>query len=238
MPGIFDRIRGAFGAGRPEPQPPSNPRTQLGDAYAQQTELLQQVRRGAASVAASRRQLATQQEKLAAEIDSLTATAHRLLDQGRDDLASEALARKHGLTQQLRALEAQHSQLQREEENLVLTSTRLQAKVDSIRTKQNTVWAQYSADEAAARVAAALGDIDLGAAGQSVQRASALLADQALETPPSDDPAGIFDELAAMKAERAARGPAAPGEGSYQQPSPKLGGTVQDSTGADRELRP
>lgn len=71
-------------------------------------------------------------------------------------MAHEALVRKQALLQQLAGLETQHAQLQREEENLILTATRLQAKVDSIRTKQSTVWAQYSAAEASARVTAAL----------------------------------------------------------------------------------
>ncbi|MPM99922.1 hypothetical protein SDC9_147117 [bioreactor metagenome] len=233
MPGIIDRIARAFGSQSDDSKPAGDTRSELEDAYAQQTELLQQVRRGAAGVASSRRQLAAQQADLAAEIDSLTATAHRLLDQGQDSLAHEALVRKQALLQQLAGLETQHAQLQREEENLILTATRLQAKVDSIRTKQSTVWAQYSAAEASARVTAALGGIDLGAAGAVVQRADELLHTTAVPEPLAADElrAAAADELAAIRAALADRAPAAPGEGSYQQPGGYPSTGVTDSTG-------
>lgn len=233
MPGIIDRIARAFGSQSDDSKPAGDTRSELEDAYAQQTELLQQVRRGAAGVASSRRQLAAQQADLAAEIDSLTATAHRLLDQGQDSLAHEALVRKQALLQQLAGLETQHAQLQREEENLILTATRLQAKVDSIRTKQSTVWAQYSAAEASARVTAALGGIDLGAAGAVVQRADELLHATAGPEPLAADElrAAAADELAAIRAALADRAPAAPGEGSYQQPGGYPSTGVTDSTG-------
>ncbi|MEA5120220.1 MAG: PspA/IM30 family protein [Propionibacterium sp.] len=233
MPGIIDRIARAFGSQSDDSKPAGDTRSELEDAYAQQTELLQQVRRGAAGVASSRRQLAAQQADLAAEIDSLTATAHRLLDQGQDSLAHEALVRKQALLQQLAGLETQHEQLQREEENLILTATRLQAKVDSIRTKQSTVWAQYSAAEASARVTAALGGIDLGAAGAVVQRADELLHTTAVPEPLAADElrAAAADELAAIRAALADRAPAAPGEGSYQQPGGYPSTGVTDSTG-------
>ena len=148
-------------------------------------------------------------------------------------MAHEALVRKQALLQQLAGLETQHAQLQREEENLILTATRLQAKVDSIRTKQSTVWAQYSAAEASARVTAALGGIDLGAAGAVVQRADELLHATAVPEPLAADElrAAAADELAAIRAALADRAPAAPGEGSYQQPGGYPSTGVTDSTG-------
>ena len=66
MPGIIDRIARAFGSQSDDSKPAGDTRSELEDAYAQQTELLQQVRRGAAGVASSRRQLAAQQADLAA----------------------------------------------------------------------------------------------------------------------------------------------------------------------------
>ncbi|WP_341729012.1 PspA/IM30 family protein [Brooklawnia sp.] len=233
MAGIIDRIARAFGSQNGDPKPANDTRGELEDAYTQQIELLQQVRRGASSVASSRRRLAAQLVDLAAEIDSLTGTAHRLIDQGQDRLAQEALVRKQTLLQQLAGAEAQHRLLQREEENLILTATRLQAKVDSIRAKQHTVWAQDSAAEASAKVTAALGGIDLGQAGAVVQRADALLqAPVEPESPAADElNAAAADELTAIRAELVGRAPAAPGQGSYVQPGGYPTAGVTDSTG-------
>ncbi|NLA30146.1 MAG: PspA/IM30 family protein [Propionibacterium sp.] len=234
MPGIIRRIAQVFGSKNGDPEATDGAPNEQEDAYSQQIELLQQVRRGAASVASSRRQLARRQTELVAEIDSLTGTAHRLLDQGHERLAHEALVRKQTLLQELAGVDNQHAELQREEENLILTATRLQAKVDSIRAKQNTIWAQDSAAEASAKVTAALGGIDLGSADAVVQRADALL-----KTPlnpdlatPDELEAAAGAELAAIQAELAAREPsAAPSQGSYQQPGGYSSGEIRDSTG-------
>lgn len=237
MAGIFRRITRALGS-NDEPEQPVDP---IRDAYGEQIELLQQVRRGAAEVAANRKRLAQHMTQLAAEVDSLTVSARRLLEQGRDDLAREALARKQSLSAQLSALEAEHDQLRLTEERLVLTSTRLQAKIDAIRTKRETVWASYSAAEAQARVAAAVAalDGDIGRAGQVVQQAAQQT--EAVAAPPqvaselrqADFAELAAGELAAMKAELANRAPVEAGHGSYRQPGEPAEPDVQDAWPAD-----
>ena len=237
MAGIFRRITRALGSNG-EPEQPADP---IRDAYGEQIELLQQVRRGAAEVAANRKRLAQHMTQLAAEVDSLTVSARRLLEQGRDDLAREALLRKQSLSAQLTALEAEHDQLRLTEERLVLTSTRLQAKIDAIRTKRDTVWASYSAAEAQARVAAAFAalDGDLGRAGQVVQQAAqqsdAVAAPQqvASELRQGDFDEQAASELAAMKAEIASRAPIEAEHGSYRQPGEPAEPDVQDTWPAD-----
>lgn len=231
MPGFIERIARALGSQHDDPQRTSETRNELDDAYARQTELLQQVRKGAASVASSRRQLAEQQRETAAEIDSLTLSAHRLVDQGQSALAREALVRKQTLIHLLAGLDTKHAQLQREEENLIWTATRLQAKVDSIRAKQHTEWAQYSAREASQKVAEALRGIDVSETDAVVRRADALLQSTPDDQAISDDELNqaAAAEFEAIQDEFADRAPAAPGEGSYQQPGGYPAGGPSDS---------
>lgn len=247
MAGLLDRISRVFGTGKDNSQPPADPRTLFEDYFAEQTELLQKVRRGAAGVASSRKLLAQQLTKLAAEMDSLTLAARRSLDQGRDDLAREALLRKQQLARQLAELEAEHAQLQLEEERLVLISTRLQAKLDTIRARHASQWATYSAAEARLRVEEALDGIsaDVGNADEAVQLAAvrtrasqaSLAASDALLGPGQAAPEAKTEvdetqagaELAALKAELAARGPVAADHGAYLQPGQRGPSQVQDS---------
>lgn len=236
MAGILGRITRVFGSGAdPQPTDPGP------DSYHEQTQLLHAVRRGAAEVASSRKRLAQQMTQLASEIDSLTVTARRALEQGRADLAQEALLRKQRLLDELATLDAQHDQLQLTEEQLVLTSTRLQAKLDAIRAKRETVWATYSAAEAQARVDRALAslDPDLGRAEQIVRRAAqhATTPTVAPQTPVTGDQPEwaerVEGELAAMKAELASRGLVDAAHGSYQQPTSSDDGEIRDTWHAE-----
>ncbi len=96
-----------------------DPRETLDYSYTKQQELLQKVRRGVADVATSRKRIELQANGLSTQADKLTAQAQKALEVGREDLAREALTRRSGLQQQLTDLQAQHAQLQGEEEKLV-----------------------------------------------------------------------------------------------------------------------
>ena len=237
MAGILGRITRVFGSSD-DPQP-TDP---LQNSYGQQTQLLQEVRRGAAEVATSRKRLAQQMAQLASEIDSLTMTARRALEQGRDDLAREALLRKQSLTDELATLDDEHDRLQLTEEQLVLTSTRLQAKLDAIRTKQKTIWATFSATEAQTRVDQALAglDPDLGHAEDVVREAARHggAPIHAQQTADADDLSEraerAAEELVAMKSELAGREPVDATHGSYRQPAPSQdAGEIRDEWHAE-----
>ena len=107
------------------------------------------------------------------QIDKLTQQAQKALEVGREDLAREALTRRSGLQQQLTDLQAQHAQLQGEEEKLTRASQRLQAKVDAFRTRKETIKATYSAAEAQTRINEAFSGIseEMGDVGMAIQRA-------------------------------------------------------------------
>ena len=214
-----------------------DPRETLDYSYQKQLELLQNVRRGVADVATSRKRVELQASKLNSEVERLQSAAQRALESNREDLAREALTRKAGLQQQLTDLQAQHAQLQGEEEKLVRASSRLQAKVDAFRTRKETIKATYSAAEAQTRINEAFTGIseEMSDVGLAIQRAEdktlqlqarASAVDELLATGALEDPTGtvrdditreldalasdssVENELARMKAELTG-GPAA-----------------------------
>ncbi len=214
-----------------------DPRETLDYSYQKQLEMLQKVRRGVADVATSRKRIELQANQLNAEIDKMQRSAQRALEAGREDLAREALTRKAGLQSQLDDLQAQHAQLQAEEEKLIRGSQRLQARVDAFRTKKETIKASYSAAEAQTRINEAFTGLseEMGDVGMAIQRAEdktlqlqarAGAVDELIEAGAIDDPtdmhkdditreldalasdSSVEGELAAMKAQLSA-GPAA-----------------------------
>ncbi|MGH3510531.1 MAG: PspA/IM30 family protein, partial [Nocardioidaceae bacterium] len=115
-----------------------DPRETLDYSYQRQLDLLTKVKRGVADVATSRKRVELQGAQLQQTSDKLTDQAQKALSMGREDLAREALTRKSGLAAQIDDLKTQQAQLSGEEEKLTLASQRLQAKVESFRTKKET----------------------------------------------------------------------------------------------------
>jgi len=172
-----------------------DPRETLDYSYQRQLDLLSKVRRGVADVATSRKRVELQVNQLEAQSTKLQGQAEKAISVGREDLAREALTRKSGLTSQIADLKAQHAQLQGEEEKLTLAQQRLQAKVESFRTRKETIKATYTAAEAQTKIGEAFSGIseEMGDVGMAVQRAEdKTLAMQAR--------AGAIDELLASGA--------------------------------------
>jgi len=206
MAGIFARIATIFRAKADKAlDRAEDPRETLDYSYQRQLELLQKVRRGVADVATSRKRVEIQANQLNGEVEKLTLSAQRALEQNREDLAREALTRKSGLQQQLADLQTQHAALQGEEEKLVRASTRLQAKVDAFRTRKETIKATYSAAEAQTRINEAFTGIseEMGDVGLAVQRAEdktlqmqarASAVDELLASGALEDPTGTYKD--------------------------------------------
>ena len=150
-----------------------DPRETLDYSYQRQLDLLTKVRRGVADVATSRKRVELQVNQLEAQSSKLQGQAEKAISVGREDLAREALTRKSGLTSQIADLKAQHAQLQGEEEKLTLAQQRLQAKVESFRTRKETIKATYTAAEAQTRINEAMSGIgeEMGDVGLAIQRA-------------------------------------------------------------------
>lgn len=150
-----------------------DPRETLDYSYKKQLEMLQKVRRGVADVATSRKRIEVQMTQLQQQAEKLQQQAKKALSLGREDLAREALSRRSGLEGQLTDLRTQHEALQGEEEKLTLAAQRLQAKVESFRTRKETIKATYTAAEAQTRIGEAFSGIseEMSDVGMAVQRA-------------------------------------------------------------------
>lgn len=172
-----------------------DPREVLDYSYQRQLELLQQVRRGVADVATSRKRLELQVQQLRGSADRLSEQARQAVAAGRDDLAREALSRRAGVTRQVQELEQQHASLQAEEERLTLAAQRLQAKVEAFRTRKETIKATYTAAEAQTKIGEAVAGVseEMGDVGLAVQRAED-------KTQQMQARAGAIDELLASGA--------------------------------------
>src|SRR5690606_4290489 len=172
-----------------------DPREVLDYSYQRQLELLSKVRRGVADVATSRKRVELQIKQLEQQQEKLQAQAQKAIQVEREHLAREALTRKSGLNQQIADLKTQHANLQAEEEKLTLAQRRLQAKVESFRTRKETIKATYTAAEAQTKINEALSGIgeEMGDVGMAIQRAEDKTAQMQAR-------AGAIDELIASGA--------------------------------------
>ncbi len=172
-----------------------DPREVLDYSYDKQLQMLQQVRRGVADVATSRKRLELQAQQLNAAADKLQQQAAQAMSANREDLAREALTRRAAAQQQLTELASQHAALRAQEEKLTLASGRLQAKVDAFRTRKETMKATYSAAEAQTKIGEAFSGLseEMGDVGLAMQRAEDKTAQMQAR-------AGAIDELLASGA--------------------------------------
>lgn len=172
-----------------------DPREVLDYSYRRQLELLQQVRRGVADVATSRKRLELQVRQLQESGGKLSEQARQAVAAGRDDLAREALSRRGGVTGQIEDLGRQHASLRAEEDRLMLAAQRLQAKVEAFRTRKETVKATYTAAEAQTKIGEAFAGVseEMGDVGLAIQRAED-------KTQQMQARAGAIDELLASGA--------------------------------------
>jgi phage shock protein A len=192
-----------------------DPRETLDLSYEKQLSLLQNVKRGVAEVATSKKRLELQKIKLQMSLDKLDGQAKEALQAGREDLARKALENKAALQAQSATLDQQIADLQEQQQKLMAAESRLAIKVESFRTKKETIKAQYSAADAQVKVTESVTGIseEMADVGMAVQRAeektenmrarSAAL-DELLESGTLTDYSGSDDldrELAKVKAE-------------------------------------
>jgi phage shock protein A len=150
-----------------------DPRDVLDYSYQRQLEMLTQVRRGLADVATSGRRLDLQANQLQQSADKLHDQASEALEVGREDIAREALNRRAAALDQLAELGPQRESLRNDEQKLTLAAQRLQTKVESFRSRKETVKATYTAAEAQTRINESVAGIseEMGDVGLAMQRA-------------------------------------------------------------------
>jgi phage shock protein A len=159
-------------------------------SYEQMLDHLTKVRQALVTVAASRKQIELQEQQLQHSADHLQEQARAALALGKEDLAREALQRKAAAQGQIDGMEAQHQQLNEEEEKLEHTLAALQERVNQFRTQKETLKAQYTAASAMTSVNESVAGISgtLGDSGAALQRAQDKIATMQAR-------AGALDEL-------------------------------------------
>lgn len=150
-----------------------DPRETLEVSYEKQLSLLQNVKRGVAEVATSKKRLELQKAKLQMGLEKLDGQAKEALQAGREDLARRALESRAALQAQSATLDQQIADLQEQQQKLMDAESRLAIKVESFRNKKETIKAQYSAAEAQVKVTESVTGIseEMADVGMAVQRA-------------------------------------------------------------------
>src|SRR5438874_6706459 len=174
MPGLMARLSLIFRAkfskllDRAE-----DPGETLDYSYEEQLRQLQNVKRGIADVTTAKKRLELQYASMEQQANKLDGQARTALQQGREDLAREALTRKAALQGQLEGIMQQGQQLEAQQQKLIQGEKTLQAKVESFRTQKEVIKAQYSAAEAQVRIGEAATGIgeQMADVGLAIQRA-------------------------------------------------------------------
>jgi phage shock protein A len=150
-----------------------DPREVLEYAYAQQRELLAEVKRGLIEVATSRRQLEQQTQKLRARVSQVEDQARRALAAGREDLARTALQRKQSALVELEALNRQVTEAVEQERKFIAAEQQVSARVEEFRNRRTALAASYTAAEAQVRVNDAFAGVagNQAEVGLAIQRA-------------------------------------------------------------------
>jgi len=166
------------------------PDEMLDYSYSQMLDQLTKVRQALVTVAASRKRIELQEQQLQHSVDHLNQQAATALSAGREDLAREALQRKAAAQGQIDGMEAQHQQLNEEEQKLEQTLSALQQRVNQFRTQKETLKAQYTAAAAESSINESVAGISstLGDSGAALERAQDKIASMQAR-------AGALDEL-------------------------------------------
>jgi phage shock protein A len=149
------------------------PDEMLDYSYSQMLDQLTKVRQALVTVAASRKQIELQEQQLQHSVDHLQQQAAAALSVGKEDLAREAIQRKAAAQSQIDGMEAQHQQLNEEEQKLEQTLSALQQRVNQFRTQKEMLKAQYTAASAESSVNESVAGISttLGDSGAALERA-------------------------------------------------------------------
>jgi DNA-binding XRE family transcriptional regulator len=193
---VGESILGGRRRGRPWPAAgvpldsvlPPDPRQTLDFAYQRQLVILQQVRRGVADVATSRKRVDLQISQLEQSVARLARQREDALAAGQEDLASDARSRAARYQERLSQLRVQLVGLTTEEQKLTAAMQRLQAKVDAFRVRKETLKATYTAARASQEIRDALDELDAQAGGQEPISGEAV-------PPPGPEAASLEDEL-------------------------------------------
>jgi phage shock protein A len=128
-----------------------DPAETLDYSYEKQLEQLQNVKQGIADIATAKKRLQSQKTNVDEQIAKLDDQARQAMATGREDLARAALERKLQAQGEMQSFDQHVAQLEDQQQQLIDSEKKLQAKVEAFRTKKEVVKAEYSASEAQVR---------------------------------------------------------------------------------------
>jgi phage shock protein A len=171
-------------------------------SYQKQIEQLQNVKKGIADVATSKKRLQLQTERLGQSVVKLDTQARQALAAGNEELARTALERKNVAQTELQSLDGQVKELQVQQDQLTQSEQNLRTKIEQFRSKKEVIKAQYSAAEAQVRISEAATGVgeEMADVGLAMQRAvdktenMKARADAVTEL----EAAGTFEDLTAL----------------------------------------
>ncbi len=149
MAGILDRVKTILGAKANQALDAMEDPTQTIDySYEKMQEALQETRRHIVEVATAKKQLESQLNGLNQRAAGYDRDAHDAVAAGRDDLATQALATKATIQQQIDELSTHIQSTEAEQAKLTDSQHQLEAKIETFRTQKEVMKAEYSAAKA------------------------------------------------------------------------------------------
>ena len=140
----------------------SDPRELADYTYAQLRDLLAEVHRSTARVAAGREHAGRRVREMRHAADRLGEQAEQAVQAGQEDLARQALTRRSAILAEVSSLQEQHDALLAEERKLSAAERRLRAKVEEFGVRKEAVKAAYTA----ARARAIISEVFAGITGE------------------------------------------------------------------------
>ncbi|OPY30304.1 MAG: PspA/IM30 family protein [Methanocella sp. PtaU1.Bin125] len=129
-----------------------SPGEALDYSYRRQLDLSYKIKKGIAGVVTAKRRLEMQRKSLEDDVKRLDRDARDAMAAGRENLAEIAIQHKVEKSGQIRSLGEQIDALKSEQERLIEMSRKLESRIETFRTRKESIKAQYSAAEAKVRI--------------------------------------------------------------------------------------
>ena len=133
-----------------------DPREVLEHGYQEQQRQLVEVRRGLVEVATAKAQLDRAAKRAQEQVPAYDEQARQALGLGREEIARDALSRKHAVLAEIEALERQAAEVGAEELRLAGVQRQLATRVSEFRSHKTILAARYSSARARVRAAETL----------------------------------------------------------------------------------
>jgi len=142
-------------------------------SYEKQLEQLPNTKRGIAGAVTAKKRLQLQKTTIKEQTAKIDEQARQAMAAGREDLARAALERKHPAEGEMQSLDQRVALLQDQQQKLIDSEHKLQAKVEAFRTKKEVIKAQYWAAEAQVQISAAATGVgkEMADVGPAMRRA-------------------------------------------------------------------